>query len=131
MRRILEPQGFTVWSRGNYDEAQKLFQEYREAIDLLLVDVSLPGRSGVEIASDLLRRKPDLRVLFVSGYVGAEVIRFHGLSATDIHFLRKPFRADELVKRVSDVLKSNEPMRWFDLQEDERAEESRKPTGGT
>jgi DNA-binding response OmpR family regulator len=132
MRRILEPQGFTVWSGGNHDDAQQLFQEHSEAIDLLLVDVSLPGRSGVEIASDLLRRKPDLRVLFVSGYVGAEVIRFHGLPATDIHFLRKPFRADELVKRVSDVLKSNEPMRWIDpRREDERAEESRKPTDGT
>src|SRR5262249_10517392 len=91
MRRILESQGFRVWTGGNYDDARQVFNEHAEEIDLLIVDVSLPGRSGVEVALDLLKSKPDLKILFVSGYVGAEVIRFYGVPATDPHFLRKPF----------------------------------------
>ena len=80
---------------------------------MLVVDVSLPGRNGVEIALELLKRKPSLRVLFVSGYVGAEVIRFYGVSTSDVHFLRKPFQTDEFVHRVEGVLKSSEPFRWL------------------
>ena len=120
MRRILEAHGFRIWSGGNYDDAQRLFQEHGDEIDLLVVDVSLPGKTGVEIAADLLKRRPDLKVLFVSGYVGAEVIRLQGISATDPHFLRKPFRADELVRRVEEALKSTEPLRWLDDRNNEK-----------
>src|SRR5262245_50162009 len=86
MRRILEARGFQVSIGHNYDDALRAFQSHNAEIDLLIVDVSLPGRNGVDIASQLLKRKPDLKVLFVSGYVGAEVIRFYGVSTNDVHF---------------------------------------------
>ncbi len=50
----------------------------------------------------------------MSGYVGAEVIRFYGVSTSGVHFLRKPFQTDEFVHRVEDVLKSSAPLRCLD-----------------
>ena len=76
--------------------------------------MSLPGKTGIELARVLLRRKPDLKVLFVSGHVGAEVIRFHGLPASDRHFLKKPFRAERLTERVKDLLKSADALDWLE-----------------
>ena len=54
------------------------------------------------------KRKSDLRVLFVSGHVGAEVCRFHGLEPSTLHFLGKPFKAADLLARVAQVLDSPE-----------------------
>lgn len=127
MRRILEVHGFSVWTGGDYEDARRIFEEHGEEVDLLIVDVSLPGRSGVEVALALLKRKPLLKILFVSGYVGAEVIRFYGVPATDPHFLRKPFQADELLRQIEEVLKSSEPMRWLDPRIEE--EKPKAPNG--
>ena len=120
MRRILESEGFRVLAGANYDDARKLFDKHGQHIDLLITDVSLPGRTGVELAIDLLKRKRDLKILFISGYVGAEVIRLSGLPASDPHFLRKPFQAAELLNQVAAVLESSEPMHWLDprIEED-------------
>jgi DNA-binding response OmpR family regulator len=111
MRRALADfAGFTVWDADRFDSAMKLFHDHSGQIDLLLVDVSLPGRNGVELAKELLREKPDLKVLFISGHVGAEVIRFYGLPATDRHLLQKPFKAADLIARVRETLQSGEPL---------------------
>jgi DNA-binding response OmpR family regulator len=128
MYRILTAHGFRVYIGYDYDDALTIFQ-LNDEIELLIVDISLPGRSGLEIASELLKRKPSLRVLFVSGYVGAEVIRFYGVSTSDVHFLRKPFQADELVKRIAEVLKSSEPMKWLQQRPEEHQIKS-KPYDG-
>ena len=110
--RILEREGFEVLSGNSYDEALQIFAKKSADIGLALLDVSLPGKTGIELAHTLLRIKPNLKILFVSGYVGAEVIRMHGMSLRDRHFLRKPFQADELVSRVLESLKSSEPLSW-------------------
>ena len=128
MRRMLEVQGFRVYEGKNYDDALRIFDSRPGEIDLLVTDISLPGASGVEIASQLIKRKPDLKVLFVSGYVGAEVIRFYGVSANDIHFLRKPFPATEFISHVEAVLSSSEPMRW--LPSSVRNSKTERPNGG-
>ena len=69
-----------------------------EAVDLLIADISLPDGNGCELAIAMREKKPDLRVLFVSGHVGAEVCRFYGLDVTDLHFLRKPGGVPRLVE---------------------------------
>jgi DNA-binding response OmpR family regulator len=103
LRAALEKGGYTVYSAANFDEAVHVFEEHPE-IDLALLDVALPGRNGVELAKHLLARKSDLRLLFISGHVGASVIRFHGLNATDDHFLQKPFDDETLLRRVKRAL---------------------------
>ena len=106
IRRILTGAGFRVIDADSYDSALREFEESQ--IDLVLVDVSLPGKNGVDLAKQLVKRKPGLRVLFVSGHVGLEVVRFYGMRATDQHFLQKPFRSETLLERVRQILKSSE-----------------------
>jgi two-component system, cell cycle sensor histidine kinase and response regulator CckA len=99
--------GFTVFTAGNFDEAAGVFQERSVAIDLAILDVTLPGKNGVEVAKHLLAIKPGLRILFASGHVGAEVIRFYGIEAGDEHFLQKPFTTAALLPKVRQVLQSS------------------------
>ena len=112
VRSILEAEGYTVFATGGYQEAIQIFQEHSGNIDLLLVDVSLPYRNGCELAKALLRLKTELKVLFFSAYVGAEILRSFGISQADLHFLHKPFLAKQLTERVKRVLESTEPLRW-------------------
>ena len=72
-------------------------------IDLLLTDVVMPEMSGRELAETLLGQRPDLKVLYISGYTDDEVLQ-RGLRGGDIGLLRKPFTAEDLVRRVRDVL---------------------------
>jgi DNA-binding response OmpR family regulator len=68
--------------------------------------VALPGRTGIELARDLLALSPQLPVLFISGQVGAEVFRYYGIDLTDEHFLAKPFTEKTLLRRVKKALTS-------------------------
>jgi two-component system cell cycle sensor histidine kinase/response regulator CckA len=112
IRRSLNTAGFRVLDAGTYDSAVQVFEEHHEEIGLLLLDVSLPGKNGVDLAKALLRRKPALRLLFISGHVGSEVIRFYGMRTTDLLFLQKPFTSQTLLTRVREILESSEPLPW-------------------
>jgi two-component system cell cycle sensor histidine kinase/response regulator CckA len=80
----------------------------RDAVTFLVADVSLPDGNGCALASALRNQKADLRVLFVSGNVGAEVCKYYGLKTGALHFLRKPFVVQKLVDRVRKILKSRQ-----------------------
>ena len=113
MRNILEStQEFSVFTATNYDEAVRVFDKRGRAIDLALIDVALPGKNGVELAKHLLSLNPELRVLFVSGHVGASVIRFYGINAGDEHFLQKPFESDRLLQRARQAVSSQKPLQF-------------------
>jgi DNA-binding response OmpR family regulator len=114
IRRSLERAGnFTVLEARSYDSALRMFTEHGEGIHLLIVDVSLPGQNGVDLARSLLRRRPDLKVLFMSGWVGAELLRSHGIVESDRHFLAKPFRPADLLERVRSVLGDSGGVEWL------------------
>ena len=108
IREALEQSGFRVIQANSYQEGYSVFSENREQIDLLIADLALPDGNGCELALAVRSERPTLAVLFVSGHVGAEVCRFYGLDVTDEHYLRKPFTAQELVRRVQRVLSSEE-----------------------
>jgi DNA-binding response OmpR family regulator len=111
MRRALEAaRRFDIFTATNYDEGVQVFSEHSDKIALALLDVTLPGRNGVELAKSLLKVKPELRVVFVSGHVGASVIRFYGINAGDEHFLQKPFDGSMLLRRVRRALESQQPL---------------------
>jgi CheY-like chemotaxis protein len=95
---------------GNSTEALKAARK-QTSLDLLITDISLPGTNGCELAKLLLKRYRDLRILFVSGYVGSEVCRYYGVPTTDLFFLRKPFSNSELAARVSRVFETDERVR--------------------
>jgi two-component system cell cycle sensor histidine kinase/response regulator CckA len=130
IRRVLTGGGFQVLDADSYDSAMRVFDEAHLRIDLVLVDVSLPGKNGVELAKELVKRKPGLRLLFVSGHVGFEVVRFYGMRTTDRHFLQKPFRSEVLLARVRETMQSSEPLPWADQDHlDEEGEAAKAGEG--
>jgi CheY-like chemotaxis protein len=109
VRTILRPEAYTIFEASDYDDALAVQAAHLVEIDLVLVDVSLPGRNGYELSKALLAIEPHLKVLYVSGYAGAELCRFFGLQVTDVHFLRKPVDPAELLGRVKFVLALADP----------------------
>jgi DNA-binding response OmpR family regulator len=104
IRRILEGKGYTVVEGDSLEAAMAVFEQHRYSIGLLVADVSLPGGNGCDLAVALSKQKSDLRVLFVSGHVGAEVCQYYGLEVSGEHFLQKPFEAAELLSKVSQIM---------------------------
>lgn len=102
--RTLTGAGYVVLEGASHDEALSLYKTHSKEIDLLLVDAALPEKNGFEVARILCQIRPDLKVLFTSGDVGAQLCRYYGMSPTDVRFLKKPFLAIELVERVRCVL---------------------------
>jgi two-component system cell cycle sensor histidine kinase/response regulator CckA len=129
IRRVLTGGGFQVLDADNYDSALRVFDEAHSGIDLVLVDVSLPGKNGVELAKELVKRKPGLRLLFVSGHVGFEVVRFYGMRTSDRHFLQKPFRSEVLLARVRETLQSSELLPWADTDQGQEGEAAKAGKG--
>lgn len=114
IQEILRGREYRVLEAEGYEEALPIIGEGHGEIDMLLIDVSLPGKNGLRngfmIAEALRHVDPDLRLLFMSGQVGAQWSRYHGVPVTDVHFLPKPFTADELLDRVKHVLSWTAPL---------------------
>ncbi len=102
-QRVLERAGYCVLPAGHGPEAIELCLRHTTGIDLLLTDVIMPHMSGRELADRLTATRPDLRVLFMSGYTGDAILRHGGLSA-DVAFVEKPILPDVLLGRVRSVL---------------------------
>lgn len=80
----------------------KISCSYGSKISLLLTDVVMPQMSGRQVVDALTATRPDLEVLYLSGYTGHTVIH-HGVGS-DVNFLAKLFRRDALSKKVDEVL---------------------------
>ena len=80
----------------------------KESIDLLVADVSLPGPNGCELALRFLDREPKGRVLFISGYTGAEVCHQYDIKLSDREFLAKPLYPKPFVERVEAILEQGD-----------------------
>jgi two-component system cell cycle sensor histidine kinase/response regulator CckA len=102
-RLALEERGYTVLSAPEGLAALQLMESGRQAIDLLLTDVVMPGMGGRRLAETLVDRHPELKVLFMSGYTDDAVVR-HGVLQDNVEFLQKPFSPNSLVHKVRDVL---------------------------
>ncbi len=101
-RRLLERQGYTVLAAGNADEALQLFDQ-NASIDVLLTDVVMPGASGPELTRQLIELRPELRVIYMSGYT-EEAIVHHGVRNSGVAFLHKPFTSATLGRKIREVV---------------------------
>ena len=70
---------------------------------MILTDVVMPGMSGREVAQHLLSARPEVKVLYMSGYTDDDIVQ-HGVVDYDIGFLQKPFTDDTLACKVREVL---------------------------
>jgi CheY-like chemotaxis protein len=102
VREILERDGYTVVEAATPEQALAASSHDPE-IDLLVTDVVMPRMSGPEIARALSVLRGDLKVLYMSGYSDAVVVK-QGLLEPGTAFLQKPFRAQELTEKVRTLL---------------------------
>jgi CheY-like chemotaxis protein len=103
MTRSLSEAGMQVLEAGTAEEALELVEELQARIDLLITDVVLPGKGGIQLAETMRARHSSLRVLVCSGYVGdANSGAVERLAGTD--FLQKPFTGRQLVSKVAAML---------------------------
>jgi PAS domain S-box-containing protein len=106
--RRLESLGYAVLSAGNAEEAVGLWQAHRDRVRLLVTDVIMPGRSGPQLAVQLVASAPELKVIYVSGYTDSSIVE-GGVLAAGTEFLQKPFEADALARRIREVLDGPAP----------------------
>jgi hypothetical protein len=103
VRRVVETMlkrhGYNVLSSASSQDALAAAEQHAGVIHLLITDMVMPGMSGRKMAECLVERRPDLKVLYVSGYGDASI------SASDTHFLQKPFSTEELASKVREMLK--------------------------
>jgi PAS domain S-box-containing protein len=102
-RRLLTMYGYTVLAAANAEAALSILVDHPEQIDLLLTDVVMPGRSGKELSIEVLKQRPNIKVLFMSGY-SDEVIVHQGVLDPGVDLIDKPFSSDDLLRRVRNVL---------------------------
>jgi CheY-like chemotaxis protein len=103
MRRSLERCGFTVLAASQGSEALEMADEHDGDIDLLITDVIMPNMNGGALAQRLRASRPEVRVLFVSGY-GADASELPGIQLPDAPLLHKPVDPDELLRTTRELL---------------------------
>ena len=97
-RSVLRREGYEVIDASDPEEAIEMFRRHRDEIDLVISDIVMPHMTGTQLAEVLRRDRPDLPLLFVSGYAPDDVLG-PGVDARSL--LRKPFGPAELLRRVS------------------------------
>jgi CheY-like chemotaxis protein len=102
-RRVLERAGYTVVDASDGAHAIEVSRSGLDAVDLLVTDVVMPRMGGWELAERLLAERPELRVLFISGYAD-EAIDMQEVAGRPVSFLQKPFTPQELVNRVGTLV---------------------------
>ena len=100
----LREHGFQVFSASSGMQSLPLFNSGRAFIDLALLDVVMPGLSGVELAKRIQQLSPTTKILFMSGYTPAEIARLIGKEMADQRSIWKPFTADVLVRMIGNVM---------------------------
>ncbi|MFQ5694499.1 MAG: PAS domain S-box protein [Terriglobia bacterium] len=108
-RRFLEESGYTVLLARDAAEALLVVERYSAPVHLLLTDVIMPGASGRDLARCLRAHRPEMKVLFISGYTGDTIAHRRLLQAGDA-LLQKPFTRDALVRKVREVLGASQPV---------------------
>ena len=101
--RALRMRGYNVLEAGGGEEALEIVKSDAHTIHLIITDVVMPSMDGPTMVRHVKQLKPDLRVIFMSGYA-EEAFRRNDQSSEDIHFLPQPFGLKQLAAKVKEVL---------------------------
>jgi PAS domain S-box-containing protein len=102
-RELLEASGYAVLPAADAAQAMAISRQHAGRIHLLLSDVVMPGTSGPELAKHVRFRRPEVAVLYMTGYTDA-ALAAHGLDGSGSELLVKPFSAEALTRKVREAL---------------------------
>ena len=102
-QEILQSNGYCVLDASNGNEAVRVSAEHKGTIDLMVTDVVMPQLGGRELAEKLFVTRPEMRVLYMSGYTDDAIVH-HGVVDGRASFLEKPFTSDALARKIREVL---------------------------
>lgn len=102
LRKVLEAKPYRVLESGQPVAACAIFDANPAAIDLVVTDLKMPGMSGQDVAAHIWAARPDLRILFISGYT--DQTYSEELNGPRSRFLEKPFASEALLQHVAELL---------------------------
>jgi PAS domain S-box-containing protein len=103
VREILKAKGYAILEARSGTDALSFCERFHGAIHLMLTDVVMPRMSGNEVAAKLAGLRPDMKVLYMSGYAENTIVH-HGVLDAGIDFIQKPFTPDALARKIREVL---------------------------
>ncbi len=103
MKHVLENFGYRVIEAADGEEAVRKFEENKEGVDLLVLDIIMPKKNGRETYQEIKKIRPAIRALLTSGYT-ADVVHQKGIMETGLDFILKPSTPTVLLKKVREVL---------------------------
>jgi two-component system, cell cycle sensor histidine kinase and response regulator CckA len=103
MLRILAGSGYSVLEAASGAQGLELFHEHAVSVDLAILDMVMPGMSGLDVAAELERHRPGMKILYMSGHASSVAIESISRRSPD-RVLIKPFDAGELIDRVTRLL---------------------------
>ncbi len=101
----LQSIGYTIYEAANGIEALDCIKNNSSKISLVITDVIMPGMGGKELAENIEKIQPDLKILFTSGYTDQKIVRSGKLN-NDINFLHKPYSIHELSKKIRELIET-------------------------
>jgi PAS domain S-box-containing protein len=103
VKQIMENLGYTVRAVTGPAEAIKMTRGYPGRIHMLITDVVMPEMSGKDLAEEINKVRPDVKVLFMSGYTSNAIVH-HGILEKGVSFIQKPFTPESLARKIRDLL---------------------------
>ena len=103
MTKILQSHGYATMEAADGYEAVRVYREHKRAIDLVILDVVMPGKNGKEVFDEIVALDPRVKAIFVSGYTG-DVVIDKGIQSEKVDFLEKPLSLARLQAKVREVL---------------------------
>ena len=103
IKKLLEEYGYKVITVTSGQEAIKEFKAHKDKIQLALLDVIMPNKNGREAYEEIKKIRPDIKVLFMSGYP-ADIIHKHDIIEKGFAYIEKPASPTKLLKKIREVL---------------------------